>query len=83
MSIAERIARPGPKRLLALDGGGIRGLISVELLAEIERRLRDRLGRGPDFVLSDYFDYIGGTSTGAIIAALLCLGLPVDRVRAF
>jgi hypothetical protein len=83
VSIAERIARPGPKRLLALDGGGIRGLISVELLAEIERRLRDRLGRGPDFVLSDYFDYIGGTSTGAIIAALLCLGLPVDRVRAF
>ena len=83
MSIAERIARPGPKRLLALDGGGIRGLISIELLAEIERKLRDRLAGGPGFVLADYFDYIAGTSTGGIIAALLALGLPVECVREF
>jgi predicted acylesterase/phospholipase RssA len=82
-TIAERIARPGPKRLLALDGGGIRGLISIELLAEIEATLRARLAAGPEFVLADYFDYIGGTSTGGIIAALLALGLPVARVREF
>lgn len=72
-----------PKRLLALDGGGIRGLISIELLAEIERCLKERLNAGPEFVLADYFDYIAGTSTGGIIAALLALGLPVARVRAF
>lgn len=83
MSIAERMARSGPKRLLALDGGGIRGLISIELLAEIERTLGERLGAGPGFVLADYFDYIGGTSTGGIIAALLALGLPVGQVRDF
>ena len=82
-TIAERIARPGPKRLLALDGGGIRGLISIELLAEIEAKLRARRAAGPEFVLADYFDYIGGTSTGGIIAALLALGLPVARVREF
>jgi predicted acylesterase/phospholipase RssA len=83
LSLAERITRPGPKRLLALDGGGIRGLISIELLAEIEVKLRERLAAGPEFVLADYFDYIGGTSTGGIIAALLALGLPVARVRKF
>jgi hypothetical protein len=83
VSLAERLTRPGPRRLLALDGGGIRGLISIELLAEIESRLRDRLRAGTEFVLADYFDYIGGTSTGAIIAALLALGLPVTRVREF
>jgi hypothetical protein len=32
-------------------------------------------------VLADYFDYIGGTSTGAIIAAALALGKPVSDVR--
>jgi predicted acylesterase/phospholipase RssA len=83
LTLAERISRPGPKRLLALDGGGIRGLLSIELLAEIETRLRERLAAGSSFVLADYFDYIGGTSTGGIIAALLALGLPVSRVREF
>jgi len=82
-TLAERMRRPGPKRLLALDGGGIRGLISIELLAEIEAKLRGRLQAGSGFVLADYFDYIGGTSTGGIIAALLALGLPVSSVREF
>jgi len=70
VTLTDRITRPGPKRLLALDGGGIRGLISLEILAEIEGQLRDRVGAGPAFVRADYFDYIGGTSTGGIIAAL-------------
>ena len=59
-------------RLLALDGGGIRGIITLEVLAEIERTLRVRSGR-PDLVLCDYFDYVAGTSTGAIIAACVSL----------
>ena len=83
LTLVERINRPGPKRLLALDGGGIRGLISVEVLAAIEDQLRQRLRAGPDFVLADYFDYIAGTSTGGIIAALLSLGFPVSRIRDF
>lgn len=79
-SYEDRQDAPGPKRLLALDGGGIRGVLSLEVLAGLERQLRD--GRGdPDLVLSDYFDYIGGTSTGAIIAAALAMGKPVAEVQ--
>jgi patatin-like phospholipase/acyl hydrolase len=83
VSYRERIERPGPKRLLALDGGGIRGLITIEILAHLERRLREWPGHGKDFVLSDYFDYVGGTSTGAIIATCIAKGFSVDRIRTF
>jgi predicted acylesterase/phospholipase RssA len=78
-SLAERLREPGPKRLLALDGGGIRGLITLGYLARIEEMLRRRYGKD-DLVLSDYFDLIGGTSTGAIIATLLALGFPVGKI---
>lgn len=81
--LRERIARPGPKRMLALDGGGVRGLITIEILDRLESLLREATGAGEDFVLADYFDYIGGTSTGAILAASLALGLPVKRLREF
>ena len=81
--LLERMDRPGPKRLLAIDGGGIRGLIAIEILAGIEAALRTRLGAGPEWVLADWFDYIGGTSTGAMVAAGLALGMPVAEVRRF
>jgi len=83
MSFIERLERKGPRKLLALDGGGIHGLISLEILARIEGLLRAELGRDRHFVLADYFDYIAGTSTGAIIAAGLAIGLKVDEIRAF
>jgi predicted acylesterase/phospholipase RssA len=87
MTFAERLA-PGPqKRLLALDGGGIRGLITIETLAAIEETLRERYPRehwaGSDFRLSDYFDYVAGTSTGAIIATCISLGMSVAEIRGF
>lgn len=67
---------PAPrKRVLALDGGGIRGVLSLEILGAIERGLRRLYGE--ELVLGDWFDYIGGTSTGAIIAAGLAMGMPV------
>lgn len=72
---------PGPKRILALDGGGIRGILTLQMLAKIERILRQRMD-DPDLVLSDYFDLIGGTSTGAIIASALSLGWQVSRINA-
>jgi hypothetical protein len=81
MSVEERLDRPGPKRLLALDGGGVRSVITIEVLAEIERLAREAEGRGDDFVLADFFDYIGGTSTGAILAACLSMGMSVGRLR--
>ncbi|HEY9086337.1 MAG TPA: patatin-like phospholipase family protein [Candidatus Tyrphobacter sp.] len=76
------IARPGPKKLLSIDGGGIRGLIALGFLARIESLLRQQLGR-PDLVLAEYFDYVGGTSTGAIIATLISLGYSTDEIRTF
>jgi uncharacterized protein len=49
----------------------------------MERMLQDALGQDDRFVLAQYFDYIGGTSTGAIIATCLSLGWRVDRIRRF
>src|SRR5436190_5062000 len=43
------------KRILALDGGGIRGILTLEYLSAIESMLRKRSGRD-DFLLCDYFD---------------------------
>jgi hypothetical protein len=75
----ERQSAPGPKRMLSLDGGGIRGVLALEVL----RRMEEVLGDGsPGFVLADYFDYIAGTSTGAIIATGLALGRRVDEIAA-
>jgi patatin-like phospholipase/acyl hydrolase len=53
------------------------------VLARIESELQNKLGRDDQFVLADYFDYIAGTSTGAIIATCLSLGMRVDEIRAF
>ena len=82
MTARDRLDAPGPKKLLALDGGGIRGMMTVEVLAEIEAMLRNELDR-PDLVLADFFDYIGGTSTGAIIAAGLAKGMDSAQLREF
>ncbi len=78
--LRERFQRPGPKRVLALDGGGSRGLLSLGVLAQLERHLGERSGKGDQFRLSHYFDLIGGTSTGAIIATTLALGWRVSEV---
>src|SRR5579872_2022405 len=72
----------GPKKLLSIDGGGIRGLIAIEFLSRIEAILRDRSGRS-DLVLGDYFDYVGGTSTGAIVATLISMGFATKEIREF
>lgn len=83
MTLEERIGRPGPKKILALDGGGILGLMSVEVLIRIEDLLRARAGHGDDFVLADYFDFVAGTSTGAVIASCISLGMPMRKIRQF
>jgi len=80
MSYRDRVSSPGPKKLLALDGGGIRGVITLEVLRRLESLLAKHLGAGDEFVLADYFDYIGGTSTGAVIAAGLARGVRVAQL---
>jgi hypothetical protein len=69
----------GPKRVLALDGGGVRGIISLAFLERIEALLRTRSGN-PDLRICDHFDLIGGTSTGAIIATGLAFGHSVAHL---
>jgi predicted acylesterase/phospholipase RssA len=73
-------ALTAPRRILALDGGGVRGMLTLQYLRAIEATLRDRYGR-PNLRLHEYFDLIGGTSTGAIIAAGLALGKSVDEIE--
>lgn len=70
------------KRILALDGGGVRGLVTLGILQRIEDTLAPRFpGEPTDFRLCHYFDLIAGTSTGAIIASALALGMSVAEVK--
>lgn len=80
MSLLERLESPGPKRMLALDGGGIRGVLTLGFLERIESMLRERHNK-PDMVLADYFDLIGGTSTGSVIASALSIGLDAASIK--
>ena len=61
--------------MLALDGGGIRGVLTLSILKAIESKV--------GMPLCEYFDYIAGTSTGAIIAAGLARGMSVDELIGF
>jgi hypothetical protein len=70
-----------PRRLLSIDGGGLLGLIPAEALIRIEEQL-DQLTGKPE-PLCNRFDLIGGTSTGAILAAGLALGLRATDLRDF
>jgi hypothetical protein len=82
MTLTGRITAPGPKKILTLDGGGIRGMMTVEVLAGIEKILRDKQNNNK-LVLADWFDFFAGTSTGAIIAACLSLGMSSAQIRDF
>jgi hypothetical protein len=72
-----------PRKLLALDGGGIRGVLTLQVLIKMEELLREQSGQGENFRLCNYFDYIGGTSTGAIIAAGLAIGKSAEFLSKF
>jgi len=66
-------------RILSLDGGGVRGYLTVMILENIEKQLNARDGSGKP--LGEYFDLIVGTSTGAIIGGLLSIGKKASEVR--
>lgn len=76
----EHFQVPGPKRILACDGGGLRGILSLGFLAKVEALLEKRYGVGDDFRLCHYFDLVAGTSTGAIIAAAVAQGMRVSEI---
>ena len=70
-------------KILALDGGGIRGILTLEVLARMEEMLAEATGGGSAFRLCHFFDYVGGTSTGAIIAAGLARGMSAKELLDF
>ncbi len=82
-SLKERYDTVRPHRLLALDGGGIRGMITLQVLKELESKLRSHSRRGADFRLCHFFDYVAGTSTGAMIAAGIARGMAVGEIIPF
>ena len=67
------------KHILTLDGGGIRGVFSLEILLRIETLLREHF-RDPKLILADHFEFFAGTSTGAIIATGLSWGMTVEEI---
>merc|ERR1712218_168629 len=75
----------GRKRILSLDGGGIKGIVTLGMLESLEQRLRSRIEDafpGVQATLSDLFDIIVGTSTGGIIAFGLRSGMTPDHIKA-
>lgn len=64
--------------ILSIDGGGIRGILPATFLAMLEQRLQ-QAENNPDARLSDYFDFIAGTSTGGL---LTCIYLTPDEADA-
>ena len=83
MSLLDRLTSKTPKRILSLDGGGIRGAITVGILEKVEQVLSRQVGAGDNFRLCDYFDLIIGTSTGSIIAGSLATGMSVSQVKEY
>ena len=71
-NLIEVVTNP-PFRILSLDGGGAKGFYTIGILEEIEAMMKQPL--------HGCFDLIFGTSTGAIIAALLARGESVANVR--
>lgn len=60
------------RRILAIDGGGVRGVIPAVALAALEGTVGGRV--------RDQFDFVAGTSTGALIAAAVAAGVPGERI---
>ena len=70
------------KRLLSVDGGGIKCMIAVEVLDAIEKQLQEE-HKSPEYRLRDHFDLIAGTSGGAILACGISLGYSLAEIRTF
>jgi predicted acylesterase/phospholipase RssA len=68
------------KKILSIDGGGIRGIIPGMILVALEDKLK-RETKNPDAAIVDYFDFFAGTSTGGILTCLLLCPSETDPGR--
>ncbi len=65
------------KRILSLDGGGIRGILTSKVLEALEEKINEEYAekhgapREKPIRLGEYFDMVAGTSTGGILACIL------------
>jgi uncharacterized protein len=81
-SVADRMEPLLPKRVLCLDAGFGGMAVTLSYLQRFEHLLQIRYSDS-EFRLSDYFDLIGGSGLGAILAAELALGKTVSQVQGF
>lgn len=65
---------PDGVRILSLDGGGTRALLTIEMLKAVERASGKRL--------HELFDVVGGTSTGGVLAAGIQERMPLSTLEA-
>lgn len=80
----ESRAQPGPFRVLCIDGGGMRGIYAATFLDDLGRRYAKYRGLGGHGLdLGKGFDLLVGTSTGAIVAMALAVGVPPSTVVNF
>src|SRR5437764_8104001 len=71
--LTAELPKDGLCRILSLDGGGAKGFYTLGVLREIEGMLKCPLYKR--------FDLVFGTSTGAIIAALVALGYDIEEIH--
>lgn len=69
----EQMAKEKGVNMLCLDGGGVKGLISLQILKEVEKQLKHPLHA--------YFKWFAGTSTGSFITTFLAMGMSIDEIR--
>src|SRR5581483_7579184 len=60
------------KRILSIDGGGVRGALTACFLVKLEQQVGKPC--------REIFDFVAGTSTGALIAAAIAAGVPATRI---
>lgn len=63
------------KKVISLDGGGTRGIVSAIILRELEERMQS--------LITDRVNLVAGTSTGSIIAGAIAKGIPMENVVKF
>jgi uncharacterized protein len=81
LPVEARLFSPGRKRILTIDGGGVRGIVAIAFLKEMERELRQHTGKS-DLVLADVFDMVAGTSVGSMLATMIALGKETAEIEA-